>query len=48
MFQMSLSHLNMIDSSEDKPVTEFEPRIENGEQEIVKDNKLLSTNFAID
>ena len=35
------------DSFEDKPITEFELHKENGEQNIVQENKLLSTNFTI-
>ena len=35
------------DSYQDKPVTEFEQTKENGEQNIGKENKLLSTNFAV-
>ena len=35
------------DSSEDKAVTEFEPPKQNGEQNIVQENKLLSTNFTV-
>ena len=35
------------DSSHNKPVTEFEPPIENGEQNIVQENKLLSTNLTV-
>ena len=35
------------DSSEHKDVNEFEPTKENGEQNIGKENKLLSTNFEV-
>ena len=35
------------DPSEDKPMTEFEPLKENGEQIIVQENKLLSTNYTV-
>ena len=35
------------DSSEDKSVTEFKPAKESRVQNIVKENKLLSTNFAV-
>ena len=35
------------DSSQDKPVTEFESSKENGQQNTVRDNKLLSTNFIV-
>ena len=35
------------DSSQDKHMTEFEPCKENGEQNIVQENKLLSTNFTV-
>ena len=38
---------NDDDSSELKDVTEFEPPVKNGEQNIGKENKLLSTNFAV-
>ena len=35
-------------SFEDKPMTEFELPMENGEQNIVKENKVLSTNLPIE
>ena len=36
------------DSPENKSITEFEPPKNNGKQNIGKENKLLSTNFAIE
>ena len=37
-----------VDPSEDKSMTEFELPKENGEQKIVKDNKLLYTNSTVE
>ena len=37
-----------VDSSITKPITQFESPKENGEQIIVKDNKLLTTNFTVE
>ena len=38
---------NSDDSSDNKSVIEIEPPRENGEQEIGKQNKLLTTNFEV-
>ena len=43
IFNKTMNHED--DSSEDKSVIEFEQPKENGEQNIGKENKLLTTNF---
>ena len=42
------SRHNDTDSSRIKPVTEFEPPKENGQQTAIKDNKLRTNNLTVD
>ena len=46
VFNKAIHHED--DSSDDKSVIEIEPAKENGEQEIGKQNKLLTTKFQIE
>ena len=46
VFNKAIRHED--DSSDDKSVIEIEPPKENGEQEIGKQNKLLTTTFQIE
>ena len=36
------------DSSRTQPISEFEPPKKDGEQNIVQENKLMSTNFTVE
>ena len=46
VFNKAIHHED--DSSDDKSVIEIEPPRENGEQEIGKQNKLLTTKFQVE